>query len=103
MQYSQLLDDGKISAKHFLSLMANIKNEILYEDNEISLEEDEIEVSLETELMEGADLPNTLEGADLPDTHEESFVLYYSEDEGNITFRGEEEENQGESGIVNQF
>lgn len=69
IEYSEKLNAGDIKPKLFLNIMANLKNEVIFGDDEISIEVDEIEVELEMKLMEGDELT------------EESFVLHYSEDE----------------------
>lgn len=38
IKYSAKLDSGGITPKYFLNLVANVKNEVLFDDNEISSE-----------------------------------------------------------------
>lgn len=56
MKYSTQLEDKVITPKQFLSIMANVNNEILYDEKLFFTDEVEIRLSNETVLMEGDDV-----------------------------------------------
>lgn len=56
MKYSNLLKENAIEPYMFLKTMANIKNQVIYDDEDISLHPVEVQLSIETELVQGNDL-----------------------------------------------
>lgn len=57
LNYSKQLEKKEITPKQFLSIMANINNEILYDEKVFFTDNIEINLSNETELIEGDDIP----------------------------------------------
>lgn len=55
-KYWTELEKKVVTPKHFVSIMANINNEILYDDKMMYTSEIDIKLSNETELMEGENL-----------------------------------------------
>lgn len=56
-KYSTQLEKKVITARHYLCIMANVNNEILYDEKLIFTHEVDIKLSNETLLMEGDDVP----------------------------------------------
>lgn len=54
-EYSQRLEEKQISTSHFLKIMANPKNAILFTDGQISIHDIEVDLAINTELSEGVD------------------------------------------------
>lgn len=55
-KYSLQLEKRTITTGHFLNIMANINNEILYDERIIFTNEIEVRMSIESSLMEGDDI-----------------------------------------------
>lgn len=68
-RYSSELETKTITLKHFLSVMANINNEILYPEKDLFVHPKDIEIAQETELIDGVNIISDTIQAEAPETH----------------------------------
>lgn len=83
MKYSNLLKENAITPYMFLKTMANIKNKIIYDDEDISLHPVEVQLSIETELLQGNDSMGR-ENAEVNYDDELADLIYSNEHENNL-------------------
>lgn len=90
-KYSLELKEDKITPKYFLSLMSNLKNGVLYDDNEITIEDDEVEMSNGTELVEGGIFEEPYK------QHQNSTMNFESDDNPEYMQNGADKNSEGKS------